>query len=125
MSTNPAEGFAQQYNFKLEGDLYNVKIKNHDEAEARKALEVFAAVLPEIMAVRTMINAQGVLKETLNATPIEHRNSPSPVSVTGGKTCKHGEMKLRSGTNDKGTWNGYFCPSPKGTPDQCKTVFVR
>jgi hypothetical protein len=119
-------GVKTQLNFKTsQGTLVNVYLYSYDEEDIRKSLEAIANVTPEINAVETLYTAQGALKEALGATAIEHRNSPSPVSSTGGKTCKHGEMKLRSGTNDKGTWNGYFCPSPKGTPDQCNTVFVR
>ena len=39
--------------------------------------------------------------------------------------CKHGKMTFRSGTNAKGTWKGFFCPTPKDTPGQCKAEFLR
>ncbi|WP_439377872.1 hypothetical protein [Amycolatopsis lexingtonensis] len=43
------------------------------------------------------------------------------------KFCKHGEMVFRSGFSEakQKTWKGFFCPTPKGTPDQCKAQFLR
>jgi hypothetical protein len=29
----------------------------------------------------------------------------------------------RSGNGAKGPWSGFFCPTPKGTPDQCPPQF--
>lgn len=118
------ENFALQFNFKLENDLYNVRVYNHDEAEARKALEVFAAVLPEIFAVKTMINSHTVVKESLGATQIPQQNNTAS-SNTGGKTCKHGAMQLKNGVNDRGPWKGWMCPASKETPDRCKAIYIR
>ena len=119
-------GVKTQLNFKTsQGTLVNVYIYSYEEEDIRKSLEAIANVTPEINAVETLYNAQGVLKDSLGATQIPHRESPSTSSSSGNKTCKHGEMRLRTGENDKGQWKGYFCPSPKGTPDQCKTIFVR
>jgi hypothetical protein len=33
--------------------------------------------------------------------------------------CAHGAMVHRSGTKGNKPWSGYFCPQPKGAPDQC------
>lgn len=38
-------------------------------------------------------------------------------------SCVHGPMTHRTGTGAKGAWGAYFCPTPKGTPDQCKPVW--
>lgn len=38
-------------------------------------------------------------------------------------SCAHGQRKRVTGTNSRGDWVGWFCPTPKGTPDQCKAVF--
>ena len=40
-------------------------------------------------------------------------------------SCSHGEMKLRNGVKDGRPWSGYFCPTPKGTPDQCGPQFIK
>jgi len=39
-------------------------------------------------------------------------------------TCVHGKRVLRTNKPGESKWTAYFCPSPKGTPDQCKTIFV-
>lgn len=41
----------------------------------------------------------------------------------GGKQCIHGDMVFRSGNKNGRAWSGYFCPTPKGTPNQCSPVF--
>lgn len=43
--------------------------------------------------------------------------------IPGAPSCHHGARTRRTGTNARGAWVGYFCPSPKGTPDQCSPVF--
>ncbi|AIG78426.1 Hypothetical protein AJAP_27910 [Amycolatopsis japonica] len=50
-----------------------------------------------------------------------------PPAGTKQEYCKHGEMVFRSGFSEakQKTWKGFFCPTPKGTPDQCKAVFLR
>lgn len=39
--------------------------------------------------------------------------------------CHHGDRVYRSGNGAKGPWQAWFCPSPKGTPDQCQAMWVR
>lgn len=39
--------------------------------------------------------------------------------------CKHGEMQFRSGAKNGKAWKGFFCPTEKGTPDQCSPEFIR
>lgn len=59
--------------------------------------------------------------------------SASPVAVTptgqdaasSVKMCKHGQMSYRTGTGQKGPWQGYMCAAPKGAPDKCETIWVR
>ncbi|MGW5735764.1 MULTISPECIES: hypothetical protein [Streptomyces] len=44
----------------------------------------------------------------------------------GGKTCAHGAMTYREAKPESGKdWKGYFCPTPKDTPGQCKPQFLR
>ena len=45
-------------------------------------------------------------------------------SAGSGKFCPHGQRTYRSGTSSRGAWTGYFCPLPKGSPDQCKPEFA-
>jgi hypothetical protein len=39
-------------------------------------------------------------------------------------TCAHGGAVQRKGESAKGPWTGYFCPQPKGSPDQCSPKFL-
>ena len=39
-------------------------------------------------------------------------------------TCNHGVATQRKGESAKGPWTGYFCPQPKGSPDQCSPKFL-
>ena len=106
------------------GTLLNFYFYEVDEEEIKKVLETVANVTPEVQAVETLFNAQGVLRQALGATPVEQSTTRS-APTTGGKTCKHGEMTFRTGQSAKGPWKGHFCPSPKGTADQCEPQFIR
>jgi hypothetical protein len=118
-------GVKTQLNFKTsQGTLVNIYLYSYDEDEIRTALGVIANVTPDINAVETLYTAQGALREALNATPVEAPRTTS-ASTSGSKTCKHGEMTFRTGQSAKGPWKGYFCPSPKGTSDQCEPQFIR
>ena len=43
--------------------------------------------------------------------------------ATAGPTCQHGPMVHRSGNKNGRDWSGWFCPTPKGTPNQCSPQF--
>ena len=47
--------------------------------------------------------------------------APGPVP-----SCNHGPMTFRSGVSQKTgkSWQAYMCPSPQGTPGQCKAQWV-
>lgn len=48
-----------------------------------------------------------------------------PPTAAGQVTCGHGAMVKRTGNSAKGEWRAYFCPTPKGTPDQCQPQFLK
>jgi len=50
--------------------------------------------------------------------------TPSQPAAGSGKFCEHGPRVERSGVSSKGAWTGYFCPLPKGSPNQCKAQFA-
>lgn len=70
-----------------------------------------------------------VVSETPVAQPPTFAPVPPPVSSTpagvGDKHCQHGTMIKRTGSGAKGEWRGFFCPTPKGTADQCKPTFAQ
>ncbi|SHS89104.1 hypothetical protein [Mycobacteroides abscessus] len=62
------------------------------------------------------------------ATAQPQSNVPAGAqSAPGGDTrqCKHGEMQYKTGSKNGRTWKGFFCPTPKDTPDQCSPEFLR
>lgn len=53
-------------------------------------------------------------------------NGP-PQQQPPGQNCAHGAMVFRSGIGKASgkPYKAFFCPAPKGTPNQCDAVFVR
>ena len=41
------------------------------------------------------------------------------------ETCIHGDRVYREGNGEKGSWKAWFCGTPKGTPDQCKPIWIK
>lgn len=83
-------------------------------------------VPPSNTAVDIVANALGgtVISETPVVAPPAFAPVPPPASAApptsaGQVSCSHGSMIGRKGNGAKGEWKGYFCPTPKGTPDQC------
>jgi hypothetical protein len=56
---------------------------------------------------------------------VQSPSSPTPAPSGSGNTCKHGAMTYKTGTSTKGPWQGWMCPTPKGAPDKCDTIWVR
>jgi hypothetical protein len=71
---------------------------------------------------------QGATASVIAAPAAAYASAPAavaaaPLAVPGAPRCNHGPRTRRAGTNQRGPWVGWFCPSPKGTPDQCKPDF--
>lgn len=51
----------------------------------------------------------------------------TPPSGMGSATraCVHGNMTKREGSGQWGPYKAFYCPTPKGAPDQCKPVYVK
>lgn len=63
------------------------------------------------------------MKASLGAEEIPPFN-PAP-SLGGGRSCKHGKMTgIQGPAKTGGIYKGYFCPSPQGATDKCRTVYV-
>lgn len=57
-----------------------------------------------------------------------YQQPPMPAAaqqVQAAPQCQHGTKVHRTGSNDRGTWNAWACPAPKGDPTQCKFEFIR
>lgn len=121
-----------QVNYKLaDGTLINIYADNVRELEAgladisMNALNIIttgkeltqgsiapAAVSPTVSAIAAQFNA----------TPVA---APVTPHITPGNTCKHGAMTYKTGVSAKGPWQGWMCPTPKGAPDKCDTIWIR
>jgi len=116
-----------QVNFKLaDGTLVNVYADDSAELEAGLAtIQDTAALIGAVSG--SLANASGVRNAVagLGATPVAQAPS-APSAVIEEGHCKHGKLTYReSKPGDAKTWKGWFCPSPKGTPDQCAPKFIR
>ena len=122
-----AETTKFQVNFKLvDGTLINIYADNSAELEAQLAtIQDTAALIGSVSA--SLGNAGNVRNaiQSLGATVVSETPTPSPLTLAVHQ-CKHGERQFReSKPGAPKAWKGYFCPTPKGTPDQCEPNFVR
>lgn len=96
--------------------------------------EMFTATQNPVAAVQAALGATVV-----NETPMTAANNFSPVpppvqaqatapiggSGTATRNCIHGVMTKRTGEGQWGPYKAFYCPTPKGTADQCKPQYVK
>jgi len=124
MAASP-EGTKVQANFKIGNDLFNVYANSMVEFVDLLA-ELEESGITAIHSVQSKLGASHtVATARATATPVPQNDAP-PASFTAAATkqCAHGDMVPRKGTNSRGPWRGWYCPTPKGAPDQCKPVYV-
>ena len=115
-----------QVNYKLaDGTLINVYGDDQADLQAQLAgLVANAQSIADTAKALGMSNAVSTVQAVLGGTPVV-QSSPTPANIPDGH-CKHGELIWReSKPGAPKPWKGWFCPSPKGTPDQCDPKFVR
>ena len=120
-----------QINYKLaDGTLINLYAADVKDLETG---------LTDLSMVASLIKSTSVELAGGNATAsavaaiTQSYPAAQPVAVTSSgqdvastvKMCKHGQMSYRTGTGQKGPWQGYMCAAPKGAPDKCETIWVR
>jgi len=126
---------------KIQGELRTIQGDTYEEftAERDKALEGIQADVEFVNLVRAASNAATVLAggETVTPTPAAPAAfatapaawdapaaAPAAFGAAATQMCDHGPMTPRTGVGAKGPWRGWFCPTAKGTPGQCKAIFV-
>lgn len=120
---------------KIQGELRTIQGDTYEEftAERDKALEGIQADVEFVNLVRAASNAATALAggETVaqQATPAPAAwdapaAAPAAFGAAATQMCDHGPMTPRTGVGAKGPWRGWFCPTAKGTPGQCKAIFV-
>ena len=114
-----------QVNYKLpDGTLINLYATDVKELETGlNDLSMVSALIKSTAGELGGSSANAIAAQ-LGATVTAVTPSGAPAQ-SAGNTCKHGAMAYKTGTSSKGTWQGWMCPSPKGAPDKCDTIWVR
>jgi len=112
------------------GDMINIRANTADELSV--LLEGIGDYSVQIAAVQKLV-VGAYNTAPLGTTPSIQNTAPSissaptpvsPVTGTASPTCVHGARIFRQGVS-KTTGKPYAfwaCPTPQGTPDQCKPV---
>ena len=106
----------------------------NDHVSALEELFLGVSSAPKVAATDPVAVVQAALGgEVVTEVPRETAPAFAPKAPpaaamstpTGGeKSCIHGPMVKRTGVGAKGEWRAFFCPTPKGTPDQCSAAFA-
>ena len=120
-----------QVNFKTPGGtLINAYADSAAELEGLLAkLQDFANPINATeRALSNGSSVQNMIASQLGGQVVENSmvppTAPAPQLAEG--HCKHGKLVWReSKPGAEKSWKGWFCPSPKGTPDQCAPKFSR
>jgi hypothetical protein len=119
-----------QINYKLtDGTLINLYAADVKDLETGLTdLSMVATLIKstagELSGFSATAAAVQNVQAAFNATPVAVTSSGQDVAGAV-KMCKHGQMSYRTGTGQKGPWQGYMCAAPKGAPDKCETIWVR
>lgn len=121
-----------QINFKLvDGTLINIYAATDAELEKQLAtIQDSSALINSVSASLASAGAVRALAQSLGAAPAAAPaavgSTHAPAVETPDGHCKHGALVWReSKPGAPKAWKGWFCPSAKGTPDQCEPKFVR
>lgn len=122
------------------GSLVTVRADNGDQLDAivssaLAALESAVKELETTLRVGTPPQAiptspaVGYLAQSMGATVVSQQDTPpfsGTPSLDGGRSCKHGKMTALQGpAKNGGVYKGYFCPTPQGAVDKCRTEYVQ
>ena len=122
-----------QINYKLsDGTLINLYASDVKDLETGLTdLSMVSALIKSTateLSGGTAAAVAAITSQFPNAAPVAS-TSMKPLDdilhAPGVKMCKHGQMSFRTGTGQKGPWQGYMCAAPKGAPDKCETIWVR
>jgi hypothetical protein len=122
-----------QINYKLaDGTLINLYAKDVRDLETGLAdLGMVSSLIKSTsadLAGGTAAPSATPVQVVAQAFPAAQVVAVTPTGVPAqeaGKSCRHGAMVFKSGTSQKGPWQGYMCPTPKGAADKCDTIWIR
>lgn len=123
---------AAQY---AKGDMLNIRGESVADVEAMfdEILSDPSEFLQKAASVATTLRAASVVTEGLEGvsravseapvTPTGTTQTPAPVAEL--HACPHGKRTYKTGKKANGSqWAAWFCPAPKGAPDQCAPDWV-
>ena len=110
-----------------DGTLINVR--GRTGPEFAQNLEILKGSIPLVLSMMRELSTQaGQGTASPMAAAVQNVQAAMPGSQVVNEdqyTCKHGNRVLRkSKPGAARDWTGYFCPTDRGTPDQCPPVFV-
>lgn len=137
-----SDSFKIQQNVKVGNDLINLRADSPSEFEsiANWVIEN-AGLLVNVQSALGGVSAVAPLAGNVTKTQVQNDAPAQAVNgwannqqsqqaapswsqpATAGPACKHGPMVARGGEKNGRAWSGFFCPTPKGTPDQCPPQF--
>lgn len=95
--------------------------------EAESAITEVVGSPASVAAPRTQVTKAEAIEtaaQKLGAIVVsESAAGPNPGSPD--RFCVHGRMNRLEGMGQYGLYKGFFCPSPKGATDKCKTQYVK
>lgn len=115
-----------QVNYKLaDGTLLNIYADDAQDLGIQLAgLQEKANLIADTARSLGTNTAVATVQATLGGTVVPSDVTSSAVVAEG--HCKHGKLVWReSKPGADRPWKGWFCPSPKGTPDQCPPKFSK
>lgn len=96
-------------------------------SEAESAITEVVGSPASVAAPRTQVTKAEAIEtaaQKLGAIVVsESAAGPNPGSPD--RFCVHGRMNRLEGMGQYGLYKGFFCPSPKGATDKCKTQYVK
>lgn len=101
------------------------KVKNllNIAAQAGRAFQAVYNVSKQVGGEVTQVTNQQQPQAAPSYDDYPPGGVPPQRAEVPGPQCKHGAMVKRSGEKNGRAWTGFFCPTPKGTPDQCRPQF--
>jgi len=128
MSTEPMH----KITVKIGDSLRTIQADTHEEFVEQ--LELAHGSLQQCYDLMVAARAVGNVAQAPAPAPVQAEAVAQPASAAPAAPaaftdatvpqCPHGPMTARSGSGAKGPWKAWFCPTPKGTPDQCKPQFL-
>lgn len=94
-----------------------------DELEAVFDTVLAQGTMQKALDVAALLTGSQVVVDAITQPPPAAPIATEPPSAQVIHTCAHGKRTRREGDNARGHWVGHYCPRPKGSADQCPTVF--